>query len=195
MQIKTLAETKRNETKRNETKRNEIKKCPSAPNVAPLTYLRIPKSNILHTFTSISHLFSVPYVCLFDTFHFPHLLLKDMLYCEAAKSLTLIPYFRILVPSLHVLHYTTLHITYYTLQQFSMISALQRHLSQYLNMIQHCLQIWSYSMQRTNCSEMNYLCFYRLPFNGKMVQPSLTWPSATWNNYKHQQPNFLGKQS
>ena len=53
------------------SRQHEIKKCPSAPNVAPLTNLRIPESNILYTFTSISHLFSVPYVCLCDTFSSP----------------------------------------------------------------------------------------------------------------------------
>jgi hypothetical protein len=72
----------------------------------------LPKSNILHTFTSISHLFSVPYVCLFDTSTF---LISSSRICSTAKLQShlhsLIPYFRILVPSLDVFHYTTLHCT------------------------------------------------------------------------------------
>jgi hypothetical protein len=82
--------------------------------VSSITCCRCPYLSTTYTFTLTSRFFSAPCVCLFDT-----LFISSCGIHLCAQTLTLIPYFRILLFPLRVSHHTTPHHT--TLRHFTSV--------------------------------------------------------------------------
>ena len=107
--------------------------CSSSPYVASITCCLCPSLSTTHTFSLTSHFFSTPCVCLFDTLFIPSCGIHNTTLHYCVQTLTLIPYFRILLFPLRNSHHTTPHCD--TSHQFSRIIVPRWHKLLFMKMI------------------------------------------------------------